>query len=276
VNSIARGSWGAVGRFLGDMLFGVRTFGQGVALALRRPRLLALGLLPAALAAVLLLGVFITVLFFIRAESSALTWFVADATPWLRGTVRVLAGVALVGVVGIVSVLAFSALALAIGDPFFEKISESVDDPRGFSHGDEDQSRWREWVRGTVDSLRLLALTVPVGIALFLAEFIPVFGQTVVPVLGALFAGWMLTLELTGTPLDRRGVGLSGRRKLLRGHRGAAFGFGVCVFVTFLIPLGAVLFMTPAVIGATLLVRQLTESPGNLDEVHQGECTPVG
>jgi CysZ protein len=258
---------GVVGRPVGDMLLGAQAFGRGVALALRRPRLLALGLIPAVLAAVLLLGVLGLVLFFIRSESEALTWFATDWTPWLRGTVRVLAGAALIGVVGMVSVLLFSALALTIGDPFYEKISESVDNAHGVPHRDGGQSWRQEWPRGVAESLRLLALAVPVGIVLFLAGFLPVLGQTVVPVLGALFGGWVLTLELTGTPFARRGQHLAGRRKVLRGRRGAALGFGVCVFVAFLIPLGAVLFMTPAVIGATLLTHQLTEEPESPDDV---------
>jgi CysZ protein len=46
------------------------------------------------------------------------------------------------------------------------------------------------------------------------------------------------------------------RRSLLRADRPTTLGFGVAVFVCFLIPLGAVLVMPAAVAGATLLARR--------------------
>jgi CysZ protein len=218
-------------------------------------------MIPAAVVAVALLGVLGTVLFFIRDESAVLTWFATDWTPWLRTTVQVLAGIALVGVVALVSVLAFTALTLAIGGPFYDWVSGNVDDAHGVPPRAGEPPWWREWPRSVAESLRLLALVVPVGIVLFLGEFVPVVGPVVVPVLGALVGGWVLSLELTGTPAARRGLDLTGRRRMLRARRPAALGFGVCVFVTFLIPLGAVVFMTPAVIGATRLVQQLADGP---------------
>jgi CysZ protein len=78
-----------------------------------------------------------------------------------------------------------------------------------------------------------------------------------VPVLGANVAGWFLALELTGTPFYRRGLRMRDRRVRLRTRRTLALGFGVAVFVCFLIPLGAVLIMPAAVAGGTLLAREV-------------------
>jgi CysZ protein len=69
--------------------------------------------------------------------------------------------------------------------------------------------------------------------------------------------GWFLAIELVGVPFARRGLCLTQRRALLRANRSLTLGFGMAVFVCFLIPLGAVLVMPAAVAGGTLLARQV-------------------
>jgi CysZ protein len=112
-----------------------------------------------------------------------------------------------------------------------------------------------------VDSVRLFIFALIVGIPLFLTGLIPVVGQTVVPVLTAVFSGWVLSLELSGVPFERRGLRLVQRRQMLRRNRPLALGFGVATFVCFLIPLGAVLVMPAAVAGATLMTRRVYGLP---------------
>ena len=48
---------------------------------------------------------------------------------------------------------------------------------------------WRSLRRSVADSVRLVGLSVLVGIPLLAAGFIPVLGQTVVPVIGAAVGG---------------------------------------------------------------------------------------
>jgi CysZ protein len=259
VGQVAGQAAGAARRPAEEIITGVRAFLRGAALSLGKPGLFLLGILPAGLAFGLLAGVVITVLVFLPQETATLTWFADSWTPGLRTLTRVVAGLALVGGVGLVSVLVFTALTLTLGGPFYDMISGYVDDLNGVPEQDDGLPWWRDWARGAVESLRLALFAVPVGFALFLAGFLPAVGQTVVPVLGALFGGWMLALELSGTPFSRRGHALAGRRAVLRGRRWATLGFGTAVFVAFLIPLGAVLLMPAAVAGATLLAGELTE-----------------
>ena len=120
---------------------------------------------------------------------------------------------------------------------------------------------WSSLRRSLADSLRLVALSALIGVPLFAAGFIPVVGQTVVPVVGALVGGWFLALELVGAPFYRRGMRLPDRRARLRADRPTALGFGVAVFLCFLIPLGAVLVMPAAVAGAALLARRSLGQP---------------
>jgi len=111
-------------------------------------------------------------------------------------------------------------------------------------------------MRSLRDSGRLILTTLLIAIPLFVVGLIPIVGQVVAPVLGALVGGWFLALELTGVAFYRRGMGLKDRRRMLRTQRTTAIGFGVAIFLCFLIPLGGVLIMPAAVAGGTLLARK--------------------
>jgi CysZ protein len=240
---------------------GLRMLGRGLALYGRSPRLVLFGLLPALITFVLLAAAFILLVYFINDVARAVTWFASDWPTGLRDLVRVLAGIAVLGVSALLFVVGFTALTLAIGDPFYEKISEEIDARCGGLANPVQRPWWRELLRGLGESARLVVFSAVVGIALFLAGLLPAVGQTVVPVIGALVGGWALALELTGVAFARRGMRLRDRRRILRRHRPLALGFGVGVFVCFLIPLGAVLVMPGAVAGATLLTRQIFGEP---------------
>lgn len=231
--------------------------GRGIALCVRRPRLLVLGLLPALIAFVLLVAAFVTLVVFIGPESRTVTWFADDWPSGWRDLARVLAGIAILGSFLLVGIVAYTGLTLTIGDPFYEQLAGLVDADLVDA---VELPWWRGLWRGIVESLRLLLFSVCTGVVLFVAGFLPLVGQTVVPVLGALVGGWALALELTAVPFGRRGLGLAARRRVLRGHRSLTVGFGTAVFLCFLVPLGAVLVMPAAVAGATLLTRRV--SPG--------------
>jgi CysZ protein len=236
---------------------GLGMLARGLALYGRSPRLVLLGIIPALIAFVLLVGVFVALGFFIGDIARGVTRFADGWTAWARDLARVLAGIAVLGVAALLAMIGFTAFTLAIGDPFYEKIAEEVDDRCGGLPGAVDLSWWRELLRGAGESLRLFAFSAAVGVALFLAGLLPAVGQTVVPVIGALVGGWALAVELTGVAFARRGMRLRDRRQILNRHRPLAAGFGVGVFVCFLIPLGAVLVMPAAVAGATLLTRHI-------------------
>jgi CysZ protein len=249
------------GRPVSDFATGVGLLGRGLASYARSPGLLLLGMLPALLTFVLLVGGFVAVAGFLGPESRALTWFAAHWPTGSRNLARALAQIAILGVYVLVSIVAFTGLTLAIGDPFYEKISERIEERLGGPAGAVNRPWWRELGRGIVESVRLVTLSIVIGVLLFLAGLLPGIGQTVVPVIGAFVGGWALAVELTGVAFARRGLGLRQRRQVLRRHRSLALGFGVTVFVCFLIPLGAVLLMPAAVAGATLLTRRVHGQP---------------
>ncbi|GAA2504303.1 EI24 domain-containing protein [Winogradskya humida] len=250
-----------------DFFTGAGLLGRGLGLVLASPRLLGLGLLPALLAGVLYTGALFALIAFVGDLAAAVTWF-ADgwSTVW-RDLIRVVAGAALIGLSGLLGVLTFTAVTLLIGDPFYEKISGLVERRYGGVPDEVEVRLLHSLRRSLTDSLRLIGLSIAFGIPLFLAGFIPVVGQTVIPVIGAAVGGWLLALELTGVPFERRGKRLKHRREELRKRRPLALGFGVAVFLCFLIPLGAVLLMPAAVAGSTLLSRKVFGLPTSIERV---------
>jgi CysZ protein len=244
-----------------DFFAGISFLLRGIGMYARSPKLMVLGLIPAVIAASL-----------VTAGMAAVVYFAGDVadfiTPWdrawsggLQETVRVVAEIAIIGVSLLLAIFFYAALTLLIGDPFYEKISANVEAKLGGTPGEVELSFWRTLARSIKDSLRLLVFTVLIGIVLFVAGFIPVVGETVVPFVGLLVSAWVLALELTTVPFERRGIRFIQRRRMLRGRRSMSLGFGIATFVCFLIPLGAVLVMPAAVAGATLMARRVLGLP---------------
>jgi CysZ protein len=243
---------------LREFLAGLGLLGRGLGMYARNPKLVLLGLIPALISAVLYLAAFATLIYFLSDLSEGVTWWADDWSSGMRDTVQVLAAIGILGLGGLTGMLTFTAVTLAIGDPFYEKISEQVEARYGGVPDEIDVPWWRSLRRSIWDSLRLIALSLLIGLPLFVAGFIPIVGQTVIPVIGAFVGGWFLALELVGVAFYRRGMRLP---EHLKANRPMARGFGVGVFCCFLIPLGAVLVMPAAVVGGTLLARRVLNLP---------------
>lgn len=245
-----------------DFVTGVGLLGRGFALWARSPRLMLLGLLPALLAFAVLTTGFVVLCVFVGPVDEAITPFADGWAAGWRDAVRVVVGIALLGAALLVAVLSYTALTMAIGDPFYEKISLAAEEYDGGAPPEVEVAWWRSLGRAVREGLRTMLASLVTGVVLFAAGFIPVVGQTVVPVLGVLVGGWYLALELTGTAFERRGMRLADRRRVLRTRRGLALGLGSATFLLFMIPLGAVIVMPPAVAGATFLTRKVGAGAG--------------
>ncbi|MFE6612263.1 EI24 domain-containing protein [Amycolatopsis sp. NPDC057786] len=240
-----------------DFFKGFRMFGQGLGILLRSPRLLLIGALPALLTTLLLIGGVVALAFWIDDLSLLLTPFADDWSPGWQTTIRVAAGVAVFGVALAIAMIGFTAITLAVGGPFYEHIAEKVEDDLGGVPGAVDVSGWRLLVMGLKDGIALVLRSLLFTIPLLFAGFIPVVGQTVVPVLLALVTAWFLALELIAVPFYRRGMGLKERRPLLRRHRALALGLGLPVSLLCLIPFAALIVMPMGFVGGVLVAREV-------------------
>lgn len=246
---------------IGDFVAGVGLLGRGLAIYGRSPGLVLLGIVPALVTAAVVVAAIVALVTFIDPITAVLTGFAGHWPAAARHSLRQILAIAIVGVAVLLAIVTFTSLTLAIGDPFYEKISERVENRLGGAPNLPSLPWWREMIRNLGDAVRLLSRSAIIGVLLLLGGLIPVVGQTAVPVIGALFGGWALAVELTGPAFARRGLYLAQRRRVLRQHRFLAAGFGVAVFVCFLIPFAAVLLMPAAVAGATLLSRRALGVP---------------
>jgi CysZ protein len=256
---------------VGQFFTGVGLLLRGLGMYARTPRLVLLGIVPALITGALFLAGYVTLIYFVTDLAELVTPFADGWAGWARELIRVLAAFAFLALGAVLGVLTFTAVTLVVGDPFYEEISARVEARYGGVPGEIEVPWWRSLRRSLVDSLRLVARSVLLGVPLFFAGFIPVVGQFVVPVIAAAVGGWFLVLELVGAPFYRRGLRLPDRRRVLGAHRPVALGFGVAVFCCFLIPLGAILVMPAAVAGAALLARRclgqpIEESPRSVEE----------
>lgn len=231
---------------------GFLTLGRGFGYWRKRPGLMALGLVPAAIVGAFIVAAVVVLILVLDPVTLKLTAFAAGWDEGWRGLLRVLLGVALVIAVLALAARTFTAITLLVGTPFYDRIQDSVDiaepvpaaAPLGFG-------------ATTRATLGLILQSLLASVAVLVVGVIPVVGQVAAPVLAFVFTAAALTRELTLSPFSRRGLDAPARRRLRRGRSARAFGFGVAVQLCYLVPLGAVVTMPAAVVGATFLARDL-------------------
>jgi CysZ protein len=231
---------------------------RGLRLFLATPGVWLLGVIPALIASVLVVGVLVLLVVYLDEAAGTLTPFATQWSEGARTAVRATVGLALLGGYLTLVVLTFAALTNMIGQPFYERLSDRIEATLGDRPAGVDAPWWRTLPRATLESVGLLVVVLACTAPLFLLGLLPVIGQTLVPVAGALVSGFFLAIELLAIPLQRRGLRLRERLRFVWRHRAMTVGFGVAAFLLFLIPLANIVFMPGAIVGGTLLVRHLS------------------
>ncbi len=245
-----------------ELAAGVGLLGRGLGLIARRPRLFALGALPPLVTSVLFTVVLVVLVTHVDTWVPGMTGFATGWAPGLRSLVQVLVGVALVAAAVLLMVISFTTLTLTLGAPLYDLISEFVDAELTGAPPATDERLQTSAGRAVRQSVALIAVSALAAVVLFAAGFLPVVGQTVVPVVSALLGGWLLGIELVGSALERRGVlTLRGRRELMRGRRLRVLGLCVPTFLLLSVPFLGVVVFPVATAAGTLLARQLRGEP---------------
>ena len=256
------------------MLGGPTYLARGFGMWRRRPGLMLLGMVPAAVVFVLLAVLVVLLLTHLGALVSWLTPFADDWAESPRVLVRALLGVVLVVGAFAGAALSFTGLTLVVGDPFYERIWRATEEMLGGAVPESELGLGRALKDGLV--LVLLGLATALGVLVL--GLVPVVGSVVGLVVGFVVAGRVLAGELLSRPLEARGLDRRARAALLRPHRGRVIGFGAATQLFFLVPLGAIAVMPAAVVGATMLARDLVDAapqPGPLPGSASGPAPPM-
>jgi uncharacterized protein involved in cysteine biosynthesis len=249
----------AVGFYAGpvtDFFAGVGYLARGLAWVARRPGRWLFGLIPALIVLVAYVAALAVLAAYDADLVRALSPFADHWSSGLRDAFRLVVGVLLYGAAVMIAIVTFAGVVLAVGAPFYESISGRVEESAGGLPTEAHVPLLRQVTRGIADAVIVGTMTAFIAVVFFCLGFLPAVGQTVVPVLAAGVSGYFLTFEMTSIAFERRGLNRRQRFALMRRNRALTVGFGVAVFVVFLIPLGAVLAMPGAVAGGTLLARE--------------------
>ena len=229
---------------------------RGLKMWRQRPGLMLLGLVPALLVLVVLLGLLVTVVLLADDLIDWATPFADDWSDLWQGVLRI--GLYVAVIIGslFLSVVTFTGLTLAVGDPFYEKIWKETE----LMLGGDVPEKGVGWLRGARDGIGLILLGVATTVLVFAVGLVPVVGPIIGPLLGVTIAGRLLAGELVSRGLEARGMDRAAQKALLADHGRTMLGFGVVVQLCFLIPFGAVLMMPAAVVGSTMLAREVLDA----------------
>ena len=238
---------------ISEFLTGIRFLGRGFGYWKRMPGLMVLGLVPGLIALVVLAAALIPLWLSLGTITSWITPF-ADSwdSGWAIALRFAIGAVITIGSLVLASVV-FTALALLIGDPFYQRIWRAVENDVG---GDVPEGDGGLRV-AFGESIRLVLLGILVALLALILGLIPVMGAAVAAVVSVLLTGRLLARELTGRALNARDLPSFQRSQLFATRRSRLLGFGVATQLCFMVPLGAVFIMPTAVAGATLLAREL-------------------
>lgn len=245
-----------------ELLAGAGLLLRGFGTWARSPGLMAIGAVPALIVGSLMLTLVIIVGFQVGGWATWLTPFADGWTPWLAEALRFALAAGLLIGLAVLCVLTFVAITLTVGEPFYERISRTVDRRLGGAGAEPvELGFWRSVAKGVRDAATLIGAALGTALVVFVLGLIPVVGGVLGFCTGMVLGGRALVRELTGIPGDARGMTLAERDAMLASNRWRSAGFGIAAYLVLLIPGVAVVATPVAIVGATLLVRDLRGEP---------------
>ncbi|MCO6524848.1 MAG: sulfate transporter CysZ [Candidatus Schmidhempelia sp.] len=91
------------------------------------------------------------------------------------------------------------------------------------------------------------------AIPLFLLQFIPIIGHTIIPTVWFIFTAWMINMQYADYAFDNHKISLKRTRAILYQNKHQSLGFGMIISVLTMIPLINLIIMPIAICGATAM-----------------------
>lgn len=150
---------------------------------------------------------------------------------------------------------AFTTLANFVAAPFNALLAEKVElqltgeqlGNTSFSALLKDVPRMlkREWQK--------MMYSLPRLIAIFLLGFVPVLGQTLVPIIAFIFGAWMIAIQYCDYPFDNHKIAFGRMKNALAQNKLMNYTFGSLVSLFTMLPFVNLVVMPVAVCGATAM-----------------------
>ncbi|MBL4535323.1 sulfate transporter CysZ [Actinobacillus pleuropneumoniae] len=233
-----------------ELGLGFHYFIYGWRLMLQR-RLMPFVLIPVAINAVLMIAL---LWFFISHIAGWADWIVSFMPSWLDWLTMILVPLAVLSLI-MLFYFTFTTITNFIAAPFNALLAEKVElqltgeqlNNMTVAEMLKDVPRMlkREWQK--------MAYSIPRFIALFLLNFVPVVGQTVVPVLTFVFGAWLLAIQYCDYPFDNHKISFKRMRNALGQRKILNFTFGTFVSIFTALPFVNLVVMPVAVCGATAM-----------------------
>lgn len=231
----------------GQMQSGLSYFLQGWRLICQRS-LLPFIVIPILVNAVLMIGL---IWLFFAQVGSLLDWLLPSWLEWLSVILVPLIFLMLL----VLFYFTFTALANFIAAPFNAILSEKVElqltgEPLGEMSlaallKDVPRMLKREWQK--------MMYSIPRLLAIFLLGFVPLIGQTVVPILAFVFGAWLIVIQYCDYPFDNHKISFAQMRRGLEQHKVMNYTFGSLVSFATMVPFINLVVMPVAVCGATAM-----------------------
>lgn len=216
-----------------------------------QPGLRRFVIMPILLNVLLLVGLFWLFITQINTIIDSMMYFIPDWLSWLSSILFVFA----VGMILLVFYFSFTMLSGFIAAPFNGLLAEKVEkmltgevlmetNPTDFIK-DVPRMLAREWQK--------LLYSLPKFIGLFLLSFIPLIGQTVIPVLAFLFTAWMMAIQYCDYPFDNHKIAFSTMRFKLTENATQSVTFGTLITLCTFAPIVNLVVIPVAVCGATAM-----------------------
>ena len=233
-----------------DLGLGFHYFIYGWRLMLQR-QLMPFVIIPVAINAILMIAL---LWFFISHIAGWADWIVSFMPAWLDWLTMILVPLAVLSLI-MLFYFTFTTITNFIAAPFNALLAEKVElqltgeqlNNMTMAEMLKDVPRMlkREWQK--------MAYSIPRFIALFLLSFVPVVGQTVVPVLTFVFGSWLLAIQYCDYPFDNHKISFKRMRNALGQRKILNFTFGTFVSIFTALPFVNLVVMPVAVCGATAM-----------------------
>ncbi|WP_439287190.1 sulfate transporter CysZ [Lonepinella sp. BR2357] len=224
---------------------------------------------------------------FISQISGMIDWIMSFLPSWLDWLSSVMFIMSLVLIL-MGFYFSFTMLSGFIAAPFNGLLAEKVENMlTGESLADMTMIDFiKDIPRMLVREWQKLVYSLPIYIALFLLGFIPMLGQSVVPVLTFIFAAWMMAIQYCDYPFDNHKISFHTMRVKLKENRTQSLIFGGLISLCMFVPLVNLVVIPVAVCGATamwvetyrkaLYAQPSTKNSSNSTAVSTGVRTAQG